>query len=114
MVTTAIEAMLRMLLMFEKNLQTAPFSPMASCAQADAGNSEHGDERRFPDFRPRRSGLVDEVVLLHGLFHCWSLSWVVWKTSNSVHAVACAWVLLEKECRVSVGLRTIQDRKSVV
>src|SRR3546814_6803774 len=39
MVTTAIEAMLRMLLMFEKNLQTAPFSPMASCAQADAGNS---------------------------------------------------------------------------
>src|SRR3546814_17386679 len=39
MVTTAIDAMLRMLLMFEKNLQTAPFSPMASCAQADAGNS---------------------------------------------------------------------------
>src|SRR3546814_8144474 len=39
MVTTAIDAMFRMLLMFEKNLQTAPFSPMASCAQADAGNS---------------------------------------------------------------------------
>src|SRR3546814_11108304 len=28
---------------------------------------EHGDERRFPDLRPRRSGLVDEVVLLHGI-----------------------------------------------
>src|SRR3546814_2823108 len=39
MVTTAIDAMFRMLLMFEKNLQTAPFSPMASCAKADAGNS---------------------------------------------------------------------------
>src|SRR3546814_8840433 len=72
---------------------------------------EHGDERRFPDFRPRRSGLVDEVVLLHGIFHCWSLSWVVWKTSNSVHAVACAWVLLENECRISVGLRIVHGRR---
>src|SRR3546814_9328103 len=46
---------------------------------------EHGDERRFPDLRPRRSGLVDEVVLLHGIFHCWSLSWVVWKTRSEEH-----------------------------
>src|SRR3546814_15667646 len=72
---------------------------------------EHGDERRLADFRPRRSGLVDEIALLHGIFHCWSLSWVVWKTSNSVHAVACAWVLLENECRIGVGLRMVHGRR---
>src|SRR3546814_18652437 len=41
MVTTALAAMFRLLLMVEKNLQTAPFSTLASCAQADEGTRAH-------------------------------------------------------------------------
>ena len=35
---------------------------------------------------------------------------MVWKTPNSMHAIACAWVVLENECCIHAGLRMLNGR----